>query len=145
MMKNIKEWLLIPVQIAVLSLIWLVADYLVTQFNLPLPANLTGMLLLLLLVLLKVVRVDWFRKGATWLLAEMLLFFVPAVVAVVNYQEMMAREGLRIMAVLIVSTVLVIASTAWVVDRVYRLELRLARRKSNLSAHKLPLHQGRRP
>ena len=28
-----------------------------------------------------------------WLLAEMLLFFVPAVVAVVNYQELLLQEG----------------------------------------------------
>lgn len=63
-----------------------------------------------------------------WLLAEMLLFFVPAVVAVVNYQELLLQEGWRIMVVLIVSTVLVLGTTALVVDRVYRLELKLARR-----------------
>nr|WP_274695889.1 CidA/LrgA family protein [Vibrio aestuarianus] len=79
----------------------------------------------------RVVRVDWLRKGATWLLAEMLLFFVPAVVAVVNYQDIVQQDGLRILAVLIASTMVVIAVTAWVVDKVYRIELKLARRKSN--------------
>ena len=66
--------------------------------------------------------------GARWLLAEMLLFFVPAVVAVVNYQELLLQEGWRIMVVLLVSTTLVLGTTALVVDRVYRLELKLARR-----------------
>ncbi|MDF9399819.1 CidA/LrgA family protein [Vibrio sp. 1180_3] len=121
-------------QIVILSLIWFVAQYLVTTFHLPLPANLTGMLLLLALIMFRVVRVDWLRKGATWLLAEMLLFFVPAVVAVVavvNYQDIVQQDGLRILAVLIASTMVVIAVTAWVVDKVYRIELKLARRKSN--------------
>lgn len=118
-------------QIAVLALIWFIADFLVREFHLPIPANLTGMLLLLALVFSNIVKVGWLRRGATWLLAEMLLFFVPAVVAVVNYQDLMIQEGLRIMVVLIVSTIVVIASTAWVVDKLYRFELKLARRKSN--------------
>ncbi|ENM3860543.1 CidA/LrgA family protein, partial [Vibrio cholerae] len=108
-----KHSLLIVVQVAALSLIWFFSDWLVNQFHLPLPANLTGMLILLLLVMLKVVNVEWFRRGASWLLAEMLLFFVPAVVAVVNYQDLMRQEGIKIAVVLVASTILVIASTAW--------------------------------
>ncbi|MEI4959603.1 CidA/LrgA family protein [Aeromonas caviae] len=122
------RWLQTPFQIALLAAIWLLADVAVRTLHLPLPANLTGMLLLLVCILLGVVKAQWFSAGARWLLAEMLLFFVPAVVAVVNYQELLLQEGWRIMVVLIVSTVLVLGTTALVVDRVYRLELKLARR-----------------
>ncbi|MBL4281702.1 CidA/LrgA family protein [Vibrio fluvialis] len=130
-MRRVGNSLMTLSQIAVLALIWFIADFLVKECHLPIPANLTGMLLLLALVFTHVVNVDWLRKGATWLLAEMLLFFVPAVVAVVNYQDLMKQEGLRIMVVLILSTIAVIASTAWVVDKLYRFELKMARRKSN--------------
>lgn len=122
------RWLQTPFQIALLAAIWLLADIAVRTLHLPLPANLTGMLLLLVCILFGVVKAQWFSAGARWLLAEMLLFFVPAVVAVVNYQELLLQEGWRIMVVLIVSTVLVLGTTALVVDRVYRLELKLARR-----------------
>ncbi|WP_324037978.1 CidA/LrgA family protein [Aeromonas caviae] len=122
------RWLQTPFQIALLAAIWLLADIAVRTLHLPMPANLTGMLLLLVCILLGVVKAQWFSAGARWLLAEMLLFFVPAVVAVVNYQELLLQEGWRIMVVLIVSTVLVLGTTALVVDRVYRLELKLARR-----------------
>lgn len=122
------RWLQTPFQIALLAAIWLLADIAVRTLHLPLPANLTGMLLLLACILLGVVKAEWFSAGARWLLAEMLLFFVPAVVAVVNYQDLLLQEGWRIMVVLIVSTVLVLGTTALVVDRVYRLELKLARR-----------------
>ncbi|MBL0552257.1 CidA/LrgA family protein [Aeromonas caviae] len=122
------RWLQTPFQIALLAAIWLLADIAVRTLHLPLPANLTGMLLLLVCILLGVVKAQWFSAGARWLLAEMLLFFVPAVVAVVNYQELLLQEGWRIMVVLIVSTVLVLGTTALVVDKVYRLELKLARR-----------------
>ena len=122
------RWLQTPFQIVLLSAIWLLADTAVRTFHLPLPANLTGMLLLLACILLGVVKVRWFSAGARWLLAEMLLFFVPAVVAVINYQELLLQEGWRIMLVLVISTVLVLGTTALVVDRIYRLELMLARR-----------------
>ncbi|MFQ1595158.1 CidA/LrgA family protein [Aeromonas veronii] len=122
------RWLQTPFQIVLLAAIWLLADTAVRTLYLPLPANLTGMLLLLACILLGVVKAQWFEAGARWLLAEMLLFFVPAVVAVVNYQDLLLQEGWRIMVVLLVSTTLVLGTTALVVDRVYRLELKLARR-----------------
>ena len=122
------RWFQTPFQIALLAAIWLLADAAVRTFHLPLPANLTGMLLLLACILLGVVKAQWFEAGARWLLAEMLLFFVPAVVAVVNYQDLLLQEGWRIMLVLLISTTLVLGTTALVVDRVYRLELKLARR-----------------
>ena len=122
------RWLQTPFQIVLLAAIWLLADIAVRTLHLPLPANLTGMLLLLACILLGVVKAQWFEAGARWLLAEMLLFFVPAVVAVVNYQDLLLQEGWRIMVVLLLSTILVLGTTALVVDRVYRLELKLARR-----------------
>ncbi|WP_421206824.1 CidA/LrgA family protein [Aeromonas enteropelogenes] len=122
------RWFQTPFQIALLALVWLLADTAVRILHIPLPANLTGMLLLLACILLGVVKAQWVEAGARWLLAEMLLFFVPAVVAVVNYQELLLQEGWRIMVVLLVSTTLVLGTTALVVDRVYRLELKLARR-----------------
>ena len=122
------RWLQTPFQIVLLAAIWLLADIAVRTLHLPLPANLTGMLLLLACILLGVVKAQWFEAGARWPLAEMLLFFVPAVVAVVNYQELLLEEGWRVMVGVLVSTTLVLGTTALVVDRVYRLELKLARR-----------------
>ena len=90
--------------------------------------SIKGALALLALILLGWVRVEWFRAGAGWLLAEMLLFFVPAVVAVVNYQDLLLQEGWRIGLVLVISTTLVLGVTALVVDRLYRFELWLSRR-----------------
>ena len=123
-----RQWLRIPFQIGLLAAIWLLADCAVRYFHLPLPANVTGMLALLALILLGWVRVEWFRAGAGWLLAEMLLFFVPAVVAVVNYQDLLLQEGWRIALVLVISTTLVLGVTALAVDRLYRFELWLSRR-----------------
>ncbi|EWM49046.1 lrgA family protein [Bordetella holmesii 70147] len=49
--------------------------------NLPVPGSVLGLTMVLLLLASGVMRVNHIRRGASWLLAEMLLFFVPAVLA----------------------------------------------------------------
>jgi holin-like protein len=78
---------------------------------------------MLTLILCRVIPLNWVRAGARWLLAEMLLFFVPAVVAVVNYAQLLMVDGWRIFAVIALSTLMVLGATAWVVDKVYRFEI----------------------
>ncbi|ROP60198.1 holin-like protein [Enterobacter sp. BIGb0383] len=116
----------IPVQVVLYAGLFVVAEYLVAWLHLPLPANLVGMLILLMLILCRIVPLRWVRAGAAWLLAEMLLFFVPAVVAVVNYAQLLMVDGWRICLVIALSTLLVLGATAWVVDKVYRYEIRRA-------------------
>jgi len=119
----------VPVQVVLYAVLFLIADRLVKQFHLPLPANIVGMLMLLALILLRVLPLSWVRAGSRWLLAEMLLFFVPAVVAVVNYAQLLMVEGWKIFLVIAISTMLTLGATGLVVDRVYRLEVWLQRRK----------------
>lgn len=121
----------VPVQVALYAGLFVFAEQLVAWGHLPLPANLVGMLLLLALIVFRIVPLKWVREGSKWLLAEMLLFFVPAVVAVVNYAQLLMVDGWRIFVVIAVSTLLVLGSTAWVVEKVYRFELaREARRQT---------------
>ncbi|MFT4464795.1 MAG: CidA/LrgA family protein [Sodalis sp. (in: enterobacteria)] len=119
----------VPLQMALYVGLFALAQQLVLRLHLPLPANIGGMFLLLALILLRILPLRWVRDGARWLLTEMLLFFVPAVVAVVNYTQLLRVEGWRIFLVITVSTALVLGITALEVDRVYRFELWLARRK----------------
>ncbi|AKA38411.1 CidA/LrgA family protein [Yersinia ruckeri] len=120
----------VPVQVVLYVGLFVISEQLVRVFHLPLPANIVGMLLLLALFVLRIMPMGWVKAGSRWLLAEMLLFFVPAVVAVVNYAQLLLVDGWKIFAVIAVSTTLTLAATALVVDRVYRFEIWLQRRKS---------------
>lgn len=113
----------VPIQVLLYAGLFVCAEYLVNWLHLPLPANLVGMLMLLMLIVCRVIPLNWVRAGARWLLAEMLLFFVPAVVAVVNYAQLLMVDGWRIFLVIALSTTLVLGATAWVVDKVYRYEV----------------------
>lgn len=119
----VMQRLQVPVQVLLYAGLFVCAEYLVNWLHLPLPANLVGMLMLLMLIVCRVIPLNWVRAGARWLLAEMLLFFVPAVVAVVNYAQLLMIDGWRIFLVIGLSTTMVLGATAWVVDKVYRYEV----------------------
>ena len=124
---SVLNRLQVPVQVVLYAGLFVFADYLVNRWHLPLPANLVGMVLLLALIVCHIVPLKWVRAGSRWLLAEMLLFFVPAVVAVVNSAQLLMVDGWRIFVVIALSTMMVLAATAWVVDKVYRYELKRMR------------------
>ncbi|EJO9860964.1 CidA/LrgA family protein [Salmonella enterica] len=119
----VVQRLQVPVQVLLYAGLFIFSQYLVSWLRLPLPANLVGMVLMLALIVCRIIPLSWVRAGARWLLAEMLLFFVPAVVAVVNYAHLLLADGWRIFSVIAISTLMVLGATAWVVDKVYRYEM----------------------
>ena len=114
----VMQRLQVPVQVLIYAGLFVCAEYLVNWLHLPLPANLVGMLMMLALIVCRVIPLNWVRAGARWL-----LFFVPAVVAVVNYAQLLMVDGWRIFLVIGLSTTMVLGATAWVVDKVYRYEV----------------------
>ena len=126
-------------QVAVLSAIWIAMEALREHFGWSMPAGLIGFALLAIGLFSGVIKASWLQAGTDWLMAEMLLFFVPAMLVVTEYPDLIRHQGLRILAVIVTSTVCVMAVTALAVDRVYRFELWLARRKSTAHAHQAEL------
>ena len=65
----VAQRLQIPVQVLLYVGLFIFAQYLVNRWQVPLPANLVGMVMLLLLIVCRVIPVSWVRAGARWLLA----------------------------------------------------------------------------
>lgn len=132
--QGLRRGAQVVVQVALLSAIWVSMDAARQHFGWSMPAGLLGFALLAAGLFSGLIKAQWLRGGTNWLLAEMLLFFVPAILVVTEYPDLIAHQGLRILAVIVTSTVCVMVATAWAVDRVYRLELWLARRRSSTPA-----------
>lgn len=96
-------------------------DALVRALHLPLPGSVLALGLLLALLASGAVPLADLRRGADWLLAEMLLFFIPAVMAVSRHLDLLRHDGVRILAVIVLGTVLVMVATALLVDLTWRL------------------------
>ena len=111
-------------QVGLLLLFWLAGEGVVRATGLPLPGGVVGMGLMLALLAAQRLRPGSVRRGAQALLGEMLLFFVPAVLALVNHRELLGVVGLKLLAVIVLGTIAVMATTALTVE----LCLRSARR-----------------
>ena len=118
-------------QVALIALLWLGADILSRRFLPFVPSSLLGLGLALAGMACGMLRRDWLAAGADWLIGEMLLFFVPAVVAVVQYAEIIRSHGLAILIVILLSTICVMVCTAVAVDIAWRFQARNAQRKAS--------------
>ena len=88
--------------------------------GLPVPGGVIGMAIVLVLLATRRLRVRNVHRGASWLLGEMLLFFVPAVMSLLDHREFLGLLGLKLLAVILLGTALVMAGTALTIDFCYR-------------------------
>lgn len=99
---------------------WVAGEVLVRATGLPVPGAIVGMLIVLALLSSGKLSLRTLQRGARWFLAEMLLFFVPAVLVVLDHPEFLGLLGLKVLAVILFGTVIVMVVTAAVMDLGYR-------------------------
>jgi len=103
-------------QLLLILACWGACEALVRWLGLRLPGSIMAMGLLIALLLGRVLRPQSLRRGARVLLADMLVFFVPAVPAVLDHPEFMGWMGVKIVAVIAMGTIIVMATTAMTVE-----------------------------
>ncbi|WP_026561543.1 CidA/LrgA family protein [Bacillus sp. J37] len=108
--------LTIFIQILFISLFFFLGAGIKEIISIPLPASMIGLACLLLALFTGVVKLKWIEKGGNWLLAELLLFFIPSAVGIVNYNEIMSWQGIELVLIIAVSTFIVMAATAFTAD-----------------------------
>ncbi|MGE8544651.1 MAG: CidA/LrgA family protein [Acinetobacter johnsonii] len=94
-------------QIIIILAVWGCAYVLQKLLNLPVASGVLGFFLLLFLLEMKWLKLAHVERGADLLLAELLLFFIPPVVGVIQYQDLLIASGWRILLVILISTALV--------------------------------------
>jgi holin-like protein len=127
----------IAAQSALLAGVWYVADALSRAAHLPVPGGVVGLVLLLALLFCGGVTPRWVKAGADWLLSDMLLFFIPAAVAAVQYGGLFRADGWRLALVVVCGTLMVMVAVAFAVEQAARLERRLALRRVRHARHAL--------
>jgi holin-like protein len=103
-------------QVAMLFAFWLGGEGLARLTGLPVPGGIVGMLAVLALLATGRLSVFSMRRGADWFIADMLLFFVPAVLGLLDHREFLSLLGLKLLVVILTGTVAVMAVTALTVD-----------------------------
>jgi len=94
-----------------------VADYLLTHFQISTPPALLGIAVLFIgFVLTKCIPTS-IALAAKPLLSHMTLFFIPAIVAIVNFVDLIAAFPLALILAIVVSTIISLAVTALISQR----------------------------
>ena len=108
--------------VAVLLLCQLAGELIVAAMNLPVPGPVIGMALLFGGLLWRGQVPDSLGEAAHGLLGQLSLLFVPAGVGVMTHLTLLGDQWLPLTASLIVSTLLTIAVTGWLMQRLVRSE-----------------------
>jgi holin-like protein len=109
-----------PLQVGLVLTFWFAGQSIVRLTGLPVPGGVVGMLAVLLLFATRWLSVLSIRRGAEWLIGDMVLFFVPAVLAVLDHRELLGIVGLKVLGVILCSTTAVLGVTGLTVDLCFR-------------------------
>ncbi|MCR8630974.1 CidA/LrgA family holin-like protein [Paenibacillus radicis (ex Xue et al. 2023)] len=98
-------------QVVLFIILARISNFIVEWLHIPVPGSIVGIIIMFTLLKLKVLRLDWIEYGSKWLLSEMLLFFIPSTVAIINYKSLVIHSGARIALTILLSTIAVMICT----------------------------------
>jgi holin-like protein len=87
------------------------------MLRLHIPGSIIGIVILFVLLQTRIVKLEWVDAGAKWLLAEMLLFFIPPAVGIVQYKDLVWNSGVSILIVVAGSLLVVMTCTGLLAER----------------------------
>jgi len=119
-----KRFTRVSIELVVLLAIYLFGCQLAMWLTWPIPGGVVGLGLLLMAFASGLVKPAALQLGAGVLMAEMLLFFIPALMSLLDYGGLLRNEGWRILLVIGLSTLAVMLVTAFTVELVCRWRLR---------------------
>ena len=102
-------------QLGVIFGICLVSDVISRLLPFSLPVSIIGMLLLLVLLMSRTLKVEQIETTADFFLGNLPFFFVPAIVGLINYLDLLRENAVKMLVVGLVSMVLTFGVTVWVV------------------------------
>ncbi len=101
--------------------IYRIGDWIQNAFDLIIPGSVIGMIILFVLLSTDLIKVVWIEEGAKFVVNNLVLFFIPATVGLINYLDFFAGRGFLLVLIVLFCTVLVIASSGatsqWIMYR----------------------------
>ncbi|MGA3602584.1 CidA/LrgA family holin-like protein [Lysinibacillus agricola] len=101
------------VQIGYLYVLLFVGNSIARLLHLPIPGSIVGLVLLFLLLQFHIIKREWIELGAGLLLSELLLFFIPSAIGVIDYDSLFGAQGVKAVLVIVVSAIVVMFATGF--------------------------------
>lgn len=106
-MVCLKKIFFIIIQIGLLYVLFYIGETIQQTFQLFIPGSVIGLILLFLLLMSGLMPLRFIEQGASFMTRHLVLFFIPATVGMMQYYELFIGEGMSLLALTIVGTVLV--------------------------------------
>lgn len=110
----------ICLHVIILYSFYLLGNWIQISLNLFIPGSVIGMILLFFLLLIKGIRLTWIEEGATFLINNLALFFIPATVGIIDYFSLFSGKGFLLIVIVLVSTAMVMSVSGRVSQRLAR-------------------------
>ena len=102
--------------------IYLVGELISKGFSLPLPGNIIGMIILLVLLFAKVIKVEKIESISTFFLDHLSFFFITAGVGLISSFSSIKDSLIYILLLCLITTAIVVISTGTIVQYVIRIK-----------------------
>jgi holin-like protein len=79
--------------------------------NFPFPGPIIGMLILLILLELKILKLDFVEKGAETILLNLAIFFIPPGVGLISALDILSGNILKIIITMVITTAITMGLT----------------------------------
>jgi holin-like protein len=85
--------------------------------QLPLPANVIGLILFTAALYARLIKLEWVETSAQFLTKHMMLFFIPFLVGTMTFFPYIGAHFFSMVVSLFASTFIVLAVTGWITSR----------------------------
>jgi len=107
-------------QFAIILMILLLGEGIRIGTGISIPGTVIGMILLFIALLTKIIKIEQIDMISKFLLDHLAFLFVPAGVGLISSLDLIGKAWLPIIAIVLISTVLVIGITGWTVQLLKR-------------------------
>jgi holin-like protein len=116
-------------QIAIVFGICLIGEVIAGFLPIPIPASIISMVLLLILLFVRIIKIEHIREKADFLLQNMAFFFIPAGVSILENYQYLQDAIIPFLIICFVTTFLTFAATSLTVKAVLYLQERWGKKE----------------
>lgn len=114
------QYIKIILQVVLLCAISMLGNVITQFFHLSIPGNILGLGVLFLLMKSKILSLTWIEEGANFLIAELLLFFIPSAIGVIQFQGLLIDQFVNLSIVIVLSTLVVVLFVGLLTETILR-------------------------
>ena len=103
-------------QLGVILVLCLLGELIHLAFNLPIPGNVLGMLILFLALSSNVIKLSMIDSLSDFLLSHLSFFFIPAGVGIISCLPLLRGKWLAFLSILLLSSVITMVVTGWTIQ-----------------------------